>query len=172
MDKRTFKTQSAIKSSFLALAAEQGSDGIHKVHVNELCQKAIINKSTFYRHYEDIPQLIEMLRAELADDIFQSMTRRDTLFTDPDEFLDAIRCAVREKEQEILILFPAESLWSLLERLNYKLIEYYNARSAPLEVSAKISFMLGGASYVAIQHRHDDPKEINRVVAEMIRKLR
>ncbi len=172
MDKRTFKTQLAIKSAFLTLAAEQGSGGIYKVHVNDLCRKAIINKSTFYRHYEDIPRLIETMRAELADDIFQSVTRRDTLFSAPDEFLEAIRCAAREKEREIMILFPAESLWSLLERLNYKLIEYYNDRSASLEVSAKISFMLGGASYVAIQHRHDDPKEINRIVAEMIHKLR
>lgn len=171
MDKRIFKTKNAIKTSFLTLAARYNSNGIFKVRVSELCQDAMINKSTFYRHYEDIPQLIETLRAELADDIFQRITRKEQLFTDPNGFLNDIRSAVCEKESEIEILFPAESLWSLLERLNYKLIEYYHAESAQAEVSTKISFLLGGASYVAIHHRNDDPKEINRVISEMISRI-
>ncbi len=56
MDKRILKTREAIFNAFLDLAAQKDID---KISVVELCQKADINKSTFYLHYKSIEECFQ-----------------------------------------------------------------------------------------------------------------
>lgn len=56
MDKRIIKTREAIFNAFLDLAAQKDID---KITVVELCQKAEINKSTFYLHYKSIDECFQ-----------------------------------------------------------------------------------------------------------------
>lgn len=51
MDKRIRKTRNAVYTAVFDLSAEKELD---KITVLELCQKAGINKSTFYLHYKSI----------------------------------------------------------------------------------------------------------------------
>jgi len=56
VDKRIVKTREAIFNAFLDLAAQKDID---KISVVELCQKADINKSTFYLHYKSIEECFQ-----------------------------------------------------------------------------------------------------------------
>lgn len=56
VDKRIVKTREAIFNAFLDLAAQKSID---KISVVELCQKADINKSTFYLHYKSIEECFQ-----------------------------------------------------------------------------------------------------------------
>ena len=56
MDLRIQKTEKAIKNAFLELRAGKP---LEKITVKELCGLALINKSTFYSHYDDIYALSE-----------------------------------------------------------------------------------------------------------------
>ena len=58
MDLRIEKTERSIVRAFLKLRAEKP---LEKIRVKELCEKAEINKSTFYAHYRDIFDLSEQL---------------------------------------------------------------------------------------------------------------
>ena len=51
LDIRIEKTERAIKQAFMELRAEKP---LEKIRVKELCDRACINKSTFYAHYQDI----------------------------------------------------------------------------------------------------------------------
>ena len=61
MDLRIQKTEKAIKNVFLELRARKP---LEKITVKELCELALINKSTFYSHYEDIYALSEAMEQE------------------------------------------------------------------------------------------------------------
>ena len=61
MDIRIQKTQAAIKNAFFELRAQKS---VEKITVKELCQRAQINKSTFYTHYDDIYALSDAMQAE------------------------------------------------------------------------------------------------------------
>lgn len=65
-DRRIRRTESAIHAAFLDLLFEKD---ITKITVKELCERADINKSTFYLHYRDIYDLAEHYKQELATKI-------------------------------------------------------------------------------------------------------
>lgn len=62
IDARVRYTRMIIEKSFLELLRDKP---VAKITVSELCVKAQINRATFYKHYQDIPQLLEKLEEDL-----------------------------------------------------------------------------------------------------------
>ena len=50
-NRRTAYTKTAIRRTFFELLEEKDFD---KISVREICQRADINRSTFYRHYDGV----------------------------------------------------------------------------------------------------------------------
>lgn len=65
-DARVRYTRAIIEQCFFELLEEKP---VSKITVTELCEKAQINRATFYKHYQDIPQLLEKLEEDLFDQI-------------------------------------------------------------------------------------------------------
>lgn len=65
-DARVRYTRKVIEDSFLSLLQHKH---ITKITVTELCHIAQINRATFYKHYADVPQLLEKLEERLFDQI-------------------------------------------------------------------------------------------------------
>lgn len=57
-DARVRYTQNIIRDTFLNLLKEKP---IHKITIKEICEIAEINRGTFYKHYEDIYDLMQKL---------------------------------------------------------------------------------------------------------------
>ena len=73
LDIRIEKTERAIKQAFMELRREKP---VEKIRVKELCDRACINKSTFYAHYQDIYALANAMgcllyTSDAADDAFR-----------------------------------------------------------------------------------------------------
>ncbi len=64
-DLRVRKTIRGIKSAFEALICEKDYE---KITVKDLCDRAQINKKTFYHYYETLDALLAELQGELAED--------------------------------------------------------------------------------------------------------
>lgn len=62
-DLRVIKTIESIKTAFEALICEKDYE---KITVKELCDKARINKKTFYHYYETLDSLLAELQGELS----------------------------------------------------------------------------------------------------------
>ena len=62
-DLRIQKTMSAIKESFEALICEKE---YNEITVTELCQRAKINKKTFYHYYPTLDDLLREMQMELS----------------------------------------------------------------------------------------------------------
>lgn len=65
-DRRTLKTESAIKEAFISLLKEKRFETIT---VKELTDRADIHRATFYDHYEDIYNLYRVMVGDILDDI-------------------------------------------------------------------------------------------------------
>lgn len=65
-DARVRYTRMIIEKSFLELLQEKP---VAKITVTELCQKAQINRATFYKHYLDVPELLERIEEDLFNQI-------------------------------------------------------------------------------------------------------
>lgn len=68
-DARVRYTRMIIEQSFLELLKEKP---VGKITVTELCEKAQINRATFYKHYLDVPDLLEKIEEALFSQIRES----------------------------------------------------------------------------------------------------
>lgn len=66
IDARVRYTCMIIEQSFLELLKQKS---VSKITVTELCELAQINRATFYKHYLDVPDLMEKLENQLFDEI-------------------------------------------------------------------------------------------------------
>lgn len=73
-DARVRYTRMIIEQSFLELLKEKP---VSKITVTELCQKAQINRATFYKHYLDVPDLLEKIEEQLFEEIRTVFTSAD-----------------------------------------------------------------------------------------------
>ncbi len=69
MDRRQKYTRMVLKQALSELLQEKHLD---KVTVKELCEKADINRTTFYRNYVDVYDLFESMERELVEKSFTS----------------------------------------------------------------------------------------------------
>lgn len=101
-DLRVQKTIEAIQSSFKQMVCEMPFD---RITVKDLCQRARINKKTFYRYYHDLKDLlheteegyvrayIDLIEGLRLPDDLERITRAFILFsTSQDEAYEKISC--------------------------------------------------------------------------------
>lgn len=67
MDRRTAYTRMVIQEALTDLLKEKHLD---RITVKEICEKADINRATFYRNYMDIYDLYEQMEEELTENAF------------------------------------------------------------------------------------------------------
>ena len=70
MDIRIEKTKTAIHNTFLELRSKKP---LEKITIKELCEKAQINKSTFYSHYKDIYDLSDQLETDVVASVIEAI---------------------------------------------------------------------------------------------------
>ena len=64
-NQRTRLSKILLKNALMDLLSEKGS--VTKISVRELCERADLNRSTFYAHYSEPKKLLEEVEAELLD---------------------------------------------------------------------------------------------------------
>lgn len=84
MDLRIQKTLREIRKAFLSLASEKP---LESITVKELCDRALINKATFYSHYDNLDALIEQLEDEFVTKLTGDIEYADLFFSDPERFI-------------------------------------------------------------------------------------
>lgn len=112
MDRRIEKTRASIINTFLELRA---SKDLERITVKELCEKADINKSTFYAHFRDIYALSEELESQLAEDMIKGLSPLDP-FREPERFTEGLYYACISHGSLIKILFSGSRSGLLVER--------------------------------------------------------
>ena len=80
MDLRIERTKRSIINAFIELRAKKP---LEKITIKELSEFALINKATFYSHYNDIYDLSEQLEKEAVDMVLKNIPHPDSLITNP-----------------------------------------------------------------------------------------
>ena len=116
-DLRIQKTEKAIRDAFLDIRRKLP---LEKIKVRTICQRAMINTSTFYNHYRDVQDLSDKLENELLARCASTIPDLDCLFADPYRFLTELRSSFSGGVQaaELGILFDGrfENLHQKLDR--------------------------------------------------------
>ena len=65
-DRRITRTRQALRQALIELMEEQGLDGFT---VNDLCERADINRGTFYNHFHDKEELLKVFEDEVFEEL-------------------------------------------------------------------------------------------------------
>ena len=89
-DRRTLKTQKAIRDALADLLTEKE---LRKVTVQEIADKADINRATFYKHYLDVYDLYDKTEQDILSEIGILVLRLEELpaekfFTELTDYID------------------------------------------------------------------------------------
>ena len=84
MDIRVKKTKRAIQKAFIELLREKP---IEKITVKEIAERAEINKTTFYAHYETLDALTNQMEQQTVQMVTEQMTGAQQLLEQPDVFV-------------------------------------------------------------------------------------
>ena len=113
-DLRVLKTRRAIREAFSELLTEKPFESIT---VQNIIDKALVNRKTFYNHYRDKYDLAEQVMISIGNDLRDSATHSKAL--DTTSRFRSIHTALRENRSEVLALWDVktdreESLSNLL----------------------------------------------------------
>lgn len=84
MDLRVKKTKRAICNAFYELIKEKP---LEKITVKEIAERAEINKTTFYAHYETVYDLVDQLEQEAVAEVISQINTAQSLLDDPCTFV-------------------------------------------------------------------------------------
>lgn len=114
-NRRTLYTKKVIKESIIDLLQEKE---IHQITVTDICNKADINRGTFYTHYKDAYDLLQSMEDELFDQILKYALETH-LETHLNTLLINVLDLIAQNKQLCKILFCKQRGSRVLDRILY-----------------------------------------------------
>ena len=156
MDLRIEKTRRSIASAFLELRAQKP---LEKITVKELCQKALINKSTFYDHYDDLYALSDALEEAAVAGILERLPHPEYVFLNPAVFIRDLTLGHLAQQEQIRILFSGSRQGNFISRLKAGLEElvwreHPEYRDDPVK-RVLVSFLIYGSYYAYLDNKDE-----------------
>lgn len=161
MDLRVIKTKKSIRDAFVELRKKHSID---EIKVNTLCERAMVNKTTFYNHYQDIYELSEELEKEVIDNFLNSFKDIDMMLTDTDRFINGMHEALEAENGMLRIVFK-DKLDELIERIEKEIHKYYAKENQML-----ISFLIGGSVHLMMKTKNKN-EEVEQFLVGVITKI-
>lgn len=170
MDLRVRKTKLAIKEAFFQMRKDIP---LEKIKVKDICEKAMINKTTFYKHYNDIYMLNDQLEQEAVALVLHDFSAKNEIFINPERFIKQLPMALNAHKD---ILFPLfhdrfDCLFIILEK---QLKDCYSLEQRTMEKDILLTFAVGGALHTMRELKYkqncDDTLLANKF-SKILRKL-
>ncbi len=104
-NKRRKESQEKIEKVFVRLIQKKNID---EISVSTICEMAGVNRSTFYANYIDIYDLVEKVKAKMADDFAEFQTSNNSKH-DPNGYLNLFTY-IKENQIFFKTYFKLESI--------------------------------------------------------------
>ena len=166
-DLRITKTRKVLFETLVLLMKEKSFE---EIKVSDICKKALINRSTFYSHYQDIYALLEefedeildMLDNAFKDNLTESLNNNDSNVYTREYFIDLIKLLLDhiDEKKDIYYSILLNNRNSIVidiivdvvsKDINNRLINAnINNNGVPSEIISK--FYLGAVASVGIEY--------------------
>lgn len=169
-DRRIKRTRRQIEKSYLELLDEKPMD---RITVKDICDRADINRCTFYAHYENIGLLNQEMKSRFSDQLIEaiSLYHYDSA---PAQAMDALFDVIRDNEKLYLLSVRGGMSTSGLKKftdwfeqrtnINWKRDSYLNEE----ERREVMSFIAGGTNSIILQWIDDGRKIPEETVKQLV----
>lgn len=173
-NQRTRISKLLLKNALIDLLKEKGS--VSKISVRELCDRAELNRSTFYAHYSEPKDLLDETEAELLDSTAEHL-KKIGMGNDAGahkyilSFLKYIK--ENDKPFRTLLIDSADPQFRsrFMQQSMLQFVEYLQIE-LPKELEQYIfSYILNGSTGVIIQWMRSDYSVDENAVVELLFKI-
>ena len=140
MDLRIVKTQNRIIEAFLNLRDKMTPE---KIKVKDICEAAMINKTTFYKHYADSIELSNEIEESAIEKVMSAIKTKCNILTQPREYISELIGALESESSHLRIVFKGKKE-TLATKLADKLIDMSGNADNGANNDLRISFAIGG----------------------------
>lgn len=171
MDLRITKTRNSIINAFIEL---RSTTPIEKVTIRDLCEKAMINKSTFYTHFRDIYDLSSFIEKQIISDMIGSISHPESVFTNPEEFNKELFMAIFSHDSLIRTIFSGsrsgELISSLEESLKKTIFNMRPEYKEDLTANVVLIYEIYGCYHAYEKCKEAGSAEVISIMSEICRK--
>ena len=154
MDIRIEKTRQSIINAFIELRSHKE---LERITIKELCEKARINKSTFYSHYHDIYHLSDTLETEVVVSIMENLSPPEDVLKNTTGFSRELFMGFLAKDSLIGILFSGSRSKCLVQKIEIALKELvfraYPDYRENRDINIMLTYILYGCYYAFYENR-------------------
>lgn len=115
IDRRVVYTKMVLKNSLLELIPEKP---VNKITVKEICDRADINRATFYAHFRDVYDMLEQIENDLYETISLSLDkgwRTSSII----QLLTEVCSDIKQNRELCAVLFSENGDRDFLDRIMY-----------------------------------------------------
>lgn len=178
IDRRTQYSKQMIRNALFLLLEEKE---LKSITVTDICKAADINRGTFYRYYQDIPDLFSQIESAFFDDIRTMLMDKDPFHLDLNgmkEILKEVLRTIEENHDFVKVMQKSsgesQGVREILLLCQNGIIESLShspRQISETEVSYAVEYALGGFVYLItkwINHDMDMPvEEINQLMSKL-----
>lgn len=156
MDLRMVKTRAQIKEAFLKLRERLMPE---KIKVKDICEMAMINKTTFYNHYIDSAQLSDEIENHSVERVISAFLEREKIFEDPRAYIVGLFESLERESANLRIVFRGKQE-IFCAKLEERLCRCYDKQVKDIDDAIRLSFAIGGCirvvkDYLAAEKKND-----------------
>ena len=149
------KTKRRIARAFLKLRDKWLPE---KIKVKDICEMAMINKTTFYNHYTDAMELSNEIDEAGIDRIIDVFPEKLCLFESPKTYVEGLARAIDREFDSIKVIFH-DRADVLCAKLETKLKQFYENNLPSPDKQMTLSFAIGGIVGVLKDRYFDSGEE-------------
>ncbi len=161
-DLRFIKTEKFLKDAFISLKMKK-----QPFTLTQLCQEAMINKTTFYKHYETLEEFEYKTCKEIIKKLYLECEHIHDAFSNTEMFVIDLRNKVSENIQLIDALFYQDPYKNIVLSEDI-LLELYLKDSYSLENELKIRFAIAGSSKIMMSNPSSDT---SKIIIDLLKKV-
>lgn len=164
-NRRVVMTKKIIKDTFIEMLEKKN---IQKIYVRELCEKADINRSTFYKYYESQYDLLAEMENDLLMEIEEKCMDKDDV-----KGLNNILCFLNDNKKMYRVIFNANIDPNFSKKLlNLPIITEIlnNKMMYKTETKYKKTYILEGGYNVILEWLNNNCKEDAKKITDVLMK--
>ena len=96
-DLRVIKTKNILYNTLLEVLKEKPFE---EIKVSDICNRALVNRSTFYAHYSDKYELFSSYISDLKESLISELKKNENIHTSKEYFLEMIRLFLNHIEEK------------------------------------------------------------------------
>ena len=170
-NQRTRLSKLMFKNALMDLLKEKND--IHKISVRELCERADLNRSTFYAHYNEPQDLLKELEEEIIDSTDEHLKKiGEENDLGAHKYILSFLQYMRENDKvfRVLLIDAADPHFKtqFMQRSILNFIENLNITFLPSVEQYVFSYILNGSTGIILQWVRSDYATDENIICELL----